>query len=190
MKFFNKSYLSFDPYETLEIKFDGPKLDAYTLARLNLDLHYISNKIALFDSNLYNFPFLKIGKYYPYSNWEQPQLIKLQIDEIKSGSFNEVVIFAVSAILSDAGARAILQGLATNIIWAISASGLRGIVIKSENNRFKEINSSDPFEIGPRLAETIKHLSNNSDNNCKLKFKSKSSNGEVNEIEININNQE
>lgn len=190
MKFFNKSYLSFDTSETLEIKFDGPKLDAYTLARLNLDLHYISNKVAIVNRNLYDLPFPRIYRYYPYFNWEPPQIIKLQIDEIKSSSLEELIIFVASAVLSDAGARAVLQGLATNIIWAISASGLRGIVIKSENNRFREISTSDPFEIGPQLADTIKHLSSISDKNCKLKFKSKSSNGEVNEIEININSDE
>ena len=186
-----EEYKSFEEPEVLEIDFDGPALDAYTLAHLNFTLHFISNKIALLDG--LSFPdssFRLFRRYYQFPFATQPQVVRLQVDKIETGSLHEVVTFLVATIYSDDAARAILQHLAANIIWAIGKSGLRGIRTKEKDNVPKELPPPDPFDIGPELGETIRHLSNNSKGKpCKLRFRRRGPDGKIDDLEIDINSQ-
>src|SRR5258708_26459043 len=105
-----EQYISLDKPEVLKIEFDGPPLDAYTLAHLNFTLHSISNKVALLDGRFFpEFPFHFVRRYYPFPFGAQPQVVRLRIDEIRAGSHQEVITFLVAAIFSDEAARAILH---------------------------------------------------------------------------------
>lgn len=183
-------YLSFEKTQTLEINFDGPHLDALTLAHLNFTLHLIVNKVAILDRRFFpEFPIWAISRrHYPFPYPEFPQIVRLEIDQLKSGSLQEIVTLAIAAVLSDEAARAILQHLAANVIWAIAKSGVRGIKSKLGKDESEETSRLDPFDIGPELAGTMKHIIDcNPGKSCRLKFRTKTREGDTYEAEIDFN---
>lgn len=178
-------YIGFERAEVLEIEFEGPPLDAYSLALLNFTLHSISNRVALLDGRVPEFPFRRFRRFYPITFAGQPQVVRLRVEQISSGSLQEVVTLLAAAIFTNDGARAILQNLSANIIWAIANSGLRGLRSRQMDERNNDLPPHDPYDIGPELAETIRHLSNtNRGKRCKLRLRSKRPNGDVHEVEI------
>jgi len=185
-------------YEELEeagqliIKIDGNSLDVYTLGVLQINLHYISNKVAywLLSQEGILEPTWRRPKYLSVKrSFSQIDIIKVKINEVKAGSWYESVRFFLATALAEPDIRAILQNLAANIIWAIGASGIRGIVTKPEIQPPKIypplLKRQDPIEIGPNLRETIMSLSQNN-NKGTLKFEHESNQEKI-KVEIKIN---
>lgn len=181
----SKKYLS----NNFNIFYDGPALDAYTLAHLNYTMHVIANKIAIIDSfRNYDAPFFKN---IPNRNfWNSDiDIVRLEIKDINSKhSIEEEIVITAITLLSSQWGQAILQNLSANIIWAIGKSGLK--MVKSKNSIDKDHSDGqiDPYEIGPNLANAIEKISKNSNGKpWKLKYKHYLPNGEKIDVLIDSN---
>jgi hypothetical protein len=119
----------------LDVQVSGDTLDAYTLGILNVNLQAIVDKVAAFllmRADLID-PISRRRFYYPpqYRRTIETygsRMVKVRVDHISAGSLYETLSFAIPAVLADPNVKAILQNLAANIVWAISISGVRGIV--------------------------------------------------------------
>lgn len=181
----SKNYLS----NNFNIFYEGPDLDAYTLAHLNYTMHVIANKIAAYDSySKYEFPFFyKPTKGYLWN--EDLDIVRLEIRNINSKhSIEEEIVITAITLLSSQWGQAILQNLAANIIWGIGNSGLKLIKSKKTIDKERIDEQIDPYEIGPNLAKTIEKISRNSNGKpWKVKCSKKSPDGEKIEVLIDSN---
>jgi hypothetical protein len=111
------------------------------------------------------------------------------VQSVKIGSWESSVVFAVKRVLADANVVAILQNLAANVIWAISACGVRGLRRKNVNppDTYVWRQRNDPIEIGPNLRDVMLALSDhNQGRECVLTFKHVRDNKESIEVSISI----
>ena len=182
---------------TLEISYSGRPLDLYTFGVVQLNVHDIVDKVAL---SLLS----QEGVIEP--TWKRPRylsqrpplpyqrIIEAEISQVEIGSLNEVIVFAIASILADPNVLAVLQNLAANVVWAIGASGVRGIQRRMSappNNYLWRRKDSDPIEIGANLREVLLALVEHNDgHNAELRIRSHTPNKEETEVVLLISRQE
>jgi len=180
----------------LEISYVGKPLDLYTFGVFHLNMHDIVDKVALgllSQEGLLE-PTWKRPRYLP----QRPPLpyqriVAAEIRQVSIGSLNEAITFAIASILADPNVVAILQNLAANVIWAISASGVRGIqrrMSNPPNNYLWRRRETDPLEVGANLRDVLIALAEHNDGqNAELRIKSRSPNREETEVVLVIRGQ-
>ncbi|EMI21550.1 hypothetical protein RMSM_01529 [Rhodopirellula maiorica SM1] len=178
----------------LDISFNGPSLDLYAMGVFHLNLQEIVDKVAygLLAKERALPPVLRHRPYYlapPYYRGSPP-LIKSLVASIKVGSLYETVSFVVATVLADQNSIAILNNLASDVIWAVGKSGIEG-VRRSNVDEMPEVRRDesrlpdDVFEIGPNLRDTITALADSGHNGAVLKLSSKrTKTTEAKEVEI------
>jgi hypothetical protein len=153
----------------LRIEWDGPRLDLYSIAILQLNLQEIVERVGFWIVSeaglLYPLP----GRSGPRRGWRglpswqpTPRFIRAVPDAILVGSLFQEVSFVIANVLADADMRAVLQNLAANVVWAIGASKVKGIrtVEGPPPPALREsYRERDPVEIGPNLRATVIALS-------------------------------
>lgn len=177
----------------LEIEYQGERLDLYTSGIFQLQMQDVIDKVALgllSQAGLIE-PTWRRAKYLPRQQVSiSDRLIRAEVRELHSGSLFEVVQFAVAIAIADPHVIAILQNLAANIIWAIGASGVRGIRqrIHHAPNEFRWYGRvDDPLEVGPNLRPILVALAeNNKLHRAELRFRTRTRYGEELETEIII----
>jgi hypothetical protein len=176
---------------TLEVEYIGDSLDLYAFGVLHLNVQYIVDKVAfglLSQEGLLE-PSWKRGRHLPrrYPS-VYPRFIKAEIREINVGSFSEAVVFAIATVLADPNVIAILQNLAANVIWAVGASGVRGVQRKMSPPPSTYLwRQKDPLEIGPNLRDVMLAIAeSNGGKESQIKFKYRAPNKETMEVTIVI----
>lgn len=149
----------------MEILYTGQPLDLYSFGVLHINMQDIVDKVAfglLSQAGLLE-PTWRRANYLPRRPFfSYPRMIRAEINTINIGSLSEGIFFAVAAVLADPNVIAVLQNLAANIVWAVGASGVRGIRHQGleRPNNFRWYNrDDDPVEIGPNLRDVIIALS-------------------------------
>lgn len=127
----------FQPLETagiLHVYWDGPPLDLYSMATVQLNLHDIIERVGFWIVSEAGFLYPSTGRFKPWRGWRAfpswqpaPRFIRAVPFNINVDSLSQQICFLIANILADADMRAILQNLAANIVWAIGASGVKGI---------------------------------------------------------------
>lgn len=135
-------------------------------------------------------PTWKRPRYLPLRQQTPHRYIRAEVESAKVGSWEALIAFSVAAVLADPNVIAILQNLAANVIWAVGASGVRGIRRKNATppDTFVWRQKQDPIEIGPNLRDVMLALAeNNQGRECVLTFKHNRKNRESVEVSISIN---
>jgi len=158
----------------LDVRVNGDTLDAYALGVLNLNLQAVVDKVAEFlltRADLVN-PLSRqrppnIPRYRRAIEIYGSRMVRTRVDHVSSGSLYETLSFAIPFVLADPNVRAILQNLAANIVWAISISGIRGIVKVSDQPEpsgpaqdisYRFATLPDIFEVGPNARDIIQTM--------------------------------
>ena len=181
------NYENIEEAGVLSIYFNGNKLDLYSLAIFQINLQEIVDEV----SNSYLQGMIKTlengrrnKKRFLFSNYSDSRIIRSEIRHIGSDSLTQEIGFQVSSVLADADVRAVLNGLASGIIFAILSCGVKGIFKKKKKRpeRFAYVPN-----VGENVRPIVQILSQNGGG--KLTFKSKIDNEveEIVEIEINSN---
>jgi len=158
-------YEYLDERANLSIEYKGKVLDSYTLGIFHLNLHEITEKVALelIDRNeILGISYHKFGYRYRRINFPRHlrKVIRAEVSEITVGSLSETIKFAVLATLSDPNTRAVLQGFVGNLLFAIISSGVRGITSNIRHNE-NIVVPNDPFDIGSNLRDVMIALAEN-----------------------------
>ena len=177
-------------YEELEqagklaIEFQGEKLDVYSLAIMQINVQEIIDEVL----HAYLHGMIKTHvsgernrRRFLFSHHSEARVLRSEIEKIHSSSLIEEIGFKVLSVVADSDVRAVLQSFAGGVVYAILASGVRGIIGKNKRK-------PERFAYVPNVAEymrpIIQVLSQNGGG--KLTFKAKI-NGETEEIiEIKI----
>lgn len=150
--------------QPLKISYEGESLDIVTLGVLQLQLQEITDKVAysllsredLFDREPRSYRPRRL-----YS-FEDDRIIKSQVKSIQSGSLEQEISFIVLSALADPDVRSVLLGVASNIVYAIGTSGVKGITKKilgrMDQNRPGRI---DPFNVSAFVRAIISVLVRN-----------------------------
>lgn len=176
--------------QPLKISYEGEPLDIVTLGMLQVQLQEITDKVAysllsredLFDRQPRSYRPRRL-----YS-FEDDRIIKGQVKSIKSGSLEQEISFIVLSALADPDMRSVLLGVASNIVYAIGTSGVKGITKKMlgrmDNNK---PNRTDPFNISAHIRAILSALVRNG-NGKKATLKISHQRGDEKlEIELVIN---
>lgn len=188
--------MQFQPLENanlLEIVYSGERLDLYTLGVFQLHMQNVIDKVSLgllSQAGLIE-PTWRRAKHLPRPQFPEPnRFVRAEIRELGTGSLWESVTFAVAAVMVDPHVIAILQNLAANVVWAVGASGVRGL---SRNflyapNDFRWFDrDDDPLEIGANLRPVLVALAeNNGLGRAELRFRTRNRHGEQMEAVIII----
>lgn len=180
----------------MEILYTGQPLDLYTFGVFHLNMQDIVDKVALgllSQAGLLE-PTWQRASYLPRRPFlSYPRLVRAEINEISVGSLSEGIMFAIAAVLADPHVVAVLQNLAANIVWAVGASGVRGIRqrrLEPPNNYRWYHRDDDPVEVGPNLRDVIIALSEyNEGRRSELTIRSGSPNRGQTEVTIVIDGQ-
>lgn len=176
----------------LEVEYEGKPLDVYAFGVLHVNLQDIIDKVAfwlLSQEGLLE-PTWKRPKYLPIK--PPPayrRFVRAEISEIKMGSLFETLSFGIAVVLADPDVRAVLQNLAANIVWAVGASRVRGIIsrVKKPPLDVPPLRRPDPFDVGPNLRDIILAIAESSNGeSADLRFKYQSPQGERMEVVIRI----
>ena len=140
--------------QSLQIVIYGDRIDALSLGVVVISLQRIVEKVT--HDLLYEEHILAPGwKWATYpSRWfqpEYPRFAQLEIVHAKEGSFLTDWAIAVLSTLNDPHVIAILDNLASNVVWAISMAGQKGVIQDISNrinvpSRFRRRNN-DPYQI-------------------------------------------
>ncbi len=156
----------------LSVSYSDSKLDLYALGILNTNLQSIVDKVTfnmlrthdLLASEEVVAKFEPILKPARFSEKKWPRhgpLVRAEVDRIKVGSLDQDTLFLLNTALTNADARAMLQGLAANVVWAIGASAARrfrnwrnGIHVSEESTQgaYPYHEGSAPYPGGPFAA--------------------------------------
>ena len=182
--------------QPLKINFICDTLDVATLGILQLQLQEITDKVAyssLLDDETVD-PRLLNRFYYPRDTYfssdsdrSYDRIIKAQVNYIRSGSLEQEVVFALSSILIDPDVRSVVLGVASNIVYAIGASGVEGVTKKVFGKlATNKTNTIDPFNISNNVRTILKAMaSNGNSEKMILKISHQRGNEKV-EVEIQI----
>ena len=175
--------------QPLRISYSGETLDTVTLGVLQLQLQEITDKVAysllarenLLDNQQRSFRPRRL--YF----LEDDRIVKSQVNYIKSGSLEQEITFVVLSILADPDVRSVLLGVASNIVYAIGTSGVKGIARKVfgrlENGKTSRV---DPFNISSNVRAILRAMAaNGNGGKMTLKISHQRENEKV-EVEIQI----
>ncbi len=181
-------YETLEDSQPLQIDYAGPTLDAMTLGVLQVQLQEITDKVAyglLARENLFEHQQSPRPRRLYFL--DDDRVVKARVSQIQSGSLQEGITFAVLSVLADPDVRSVLLGVASNIVYAIGASGVKGIARQAlgrlESDRPKR---SDPFGIAANVRTILRAMASNSNGGkMTLKFSHQRGNEKV-EVEIQI----
>ncbi|MCG8345886.1 MAG: hypothetical protein MI685_12120 [Chlorobiales bacterium] len=109
------------------------------------------------------------------------RIIRAEIKSINVGSLIENVCFLIPAVLADPNVRAVLQGLASNIIYAIGTSGVRGVIYNDDSNQ----KSKSYTDVGDNVRGIAQILAENEGG--KICFESEYPSGDKETVTIEVN---
>ena len=183
-------YEMLEEVQPLKISYEGETLDIVTLGVLQLQLQEITDKVTYSLLSREDLLDQQPRSYRPrrlYS-FEDDRIVKSQVKSIKSGSLEQEISFIVLSALADPDVRSVLLGIASNIIYAIGTSGVKGITKKMlgrmDNNKPNRV---DPFNISAHLRVILRALTTNG-NGKKARLKISHQRGDERlEIELVIN---
>ncbi|HBY94688.1 MAG TPA: hypothetical protein DEP84_12130 [Chloroflexi bacterium] len=146
----------------IEMGIIGERVDLLSLGVIQINLQRIADKVA--HDLLVAEGILAPGwrwSNYP-SRWfqpEYPRFVQLDVAQAHAGSFDSTLAIAVLATLADPHAVAILENLASNVIWAIGTSGLRGVTREFAHHlpvpsRFRR-QDRDPYQVEALVRDSI-----------------------------------
>jgi hypothetical protein len=150
-------------YETLEeagelhFSIRGASLDLEAMATIHAHLLLIIDRVTA--SQLYDAATQEPFRSPRPLPGRRP--IRTQIASLKSGSLYETFQFLVLTVFSDPDARAVLQNLAANAIWAIGGTGVRGIVASPGSihtqppRRGRRVRGRDPRQVAASVREIL-----------------------------------
>lgn len=149
----------FDDAGRLEISWDGPPLDLYGMAMLQLNLSDIVEQVVRWHlhDRVIAFPPLRRP-----TSWRglvrsrtAPEVVRAIPRVVRVGSLFQEVSFVIASMMADNDVRAVLQNLAANTVWAIGASRVRGVEggPQSAPKGFlpSVSNQVDPVDVGPNV---------------------------------------
>lgn len=125
------------------------------ICRSDIDMaFYLLSQEGLLDPTWRRPRYLPAKQVTPYRRF-----IRANISDIRQGSLIEAISFSVAVVLAEPNVIAVLQNLAANVVWAIGASGVRG-VIPQRRKPPMDINvppmrRSDPLDIGPNTRDMM-----------------------------------
>lgn len=189
-------FVRLDEVGTLEIFYEGTPMDLYSFGIFHLNMQDIVDKVALgllSQAGLLE-PTWRRASYLPQRPFlSSPRLVRAEVNQVSVGSLAEGISFAIAAALADPGVIAVLQNLTANIVWAIGASGVRGIRAHtgSQPNNYRWFGKNvDPIEVGPNLRDVLLALAeHNAGHRSELTIRSGSPNRGQTEVTIVINGQ-
>lgn len=162
----------------LEVEFVGGNVDLVSLGVTCISLQRITEKVVhdlLASERVLTTGWRRRG--YP-TRWlwpEYPRFVQLEVTEAKAGSFQSALTFTILSALADPHVIAILENLSANVLWAIGASGIRGITreLKSRLPTPPKLQrqDNDPFHV-QSLVRDIILVAGQSDNVKAIRFKS------------------
>ncbi len=171
----------------LSIKFNGHKLDAYSLGMLQINFQEIIDKVAYASFNIRDIERNRFHRYRsrrllpPYSGFP---IIKAEVQSISSGSLYEDICFLIPAVLADPDVRAVLTGLAANIIYSIGTSRIKNLQADEIEKLPRPKYNKNP-NIDENMRDITLILAENGGG--KITFKSKTPRGGEKEVTIQIN---
>lgn len=179
----------------LEVRYDGPPLDAYSFGVLQINLHEMAEKIAtrfLIQEGVLDGiqPLWRFGRTrFGYAFAGEP-ILRLHLAELSQGSIDEVLRVAVLGIVADPFARSVLSGVIANMISGISSTGLGSLAARIRGPRNQQLpRGRDSFEVGPNVRAVVKALAENS-NGSRVRLRLRRRHGDMSdEVEIDINPQ-
>ena len=163
--------MRYEPLEEaghLTIKYEGPDLDLYSFALLQLHLQGIIDRVAYADlERLYRFSssvrrYRRTGFFYDH---EPQSIVRSEVSRLEYGSYELELSFFIASF-ADPDLRAALQGFAGNVIYAISRSGLNVVrrYLRGEPRGQKNRDGSrDLFDVGPNIRGIVKQVSESID---------------------------
>ncbi len=176
----------------LEIDCNVDTLDLFAVGVLHINLQDILDKTAfwLLSEERFLEPTWRRPKYIP-RRAPYERIVRAQVEEIKAGSLLEILSMSVAAVLADPNVRAVLQNLFANAIWAMGASGIKGIHSRPEEPPRKLPppfrRRRDPLDVGANLREIALALAERCDGKTiELKFSHETSPQERTELVIRI----
>lgn len=157
---------------SLHILYEGPPLDLAAMGTMALEFQTMSDRVAialLARAGLIEIPqpwllyrrpapFIRPRPAGPFAT-DELRPVRVMVQRISSQSpLQQDLIFAVATIFADPNARAVLQGIAANIVTGIGATGLRGLrrLFKSESSEPEHV-----VAIGPHLRSLAAALARN-----------------------------
>jgi hypothetical protein len=150
----------------LRIEYEGPPLDASALGILQLQLQEIVDKVAtelLARDRLLDPRDPRSRRRGVYGRSEE-RVVKIKVEQIQSGSLFQEVSFWVQSVLADPDMRSVLLGVASNIIYAISSSGVRGITRRIPIPRDLLPQRQSDFDVGANVRAIVQALSASGEN--------------------------
>jgi len=175
--------------QPLNIILDGPILDTMTLGVLQMQLQEITDKVTyallareeLFEQQQ------RSNRPRRLYFLDDDRIVKARVSQIHSGSMHEEVTFAVLSVLADPDVRSVLLGVASNIVYAIGTSGVKGVVRRAFGRREHEkTNRVDPFNVSANVRVMLRAMAANS-NGGKMTLKLSHQHGDEKiEVEIQI----
>jgi hypothetical protein len=168
----NMKYAHLEEAGTLSLLYDGPLLDLLTLGTMQIEMQGMADRVAtalLAREGLVDVdrPWLMFRKPQPFIRQrsfgrvltDEPVPVRLVSRRIRCESpLEQDLIFLVPAILADPDVRAVLQGIAGNIVTSVAASGIRGL--KSLCN-WGTSRSAHPVDLGPEVRRLAMALARN-----------------------------
>jgi hypothetical protein len=123
----------YEPLEeagTLSVVYSGPALDLFAIGVLQANLQEIFDKVAFWlsaEAGLVS-PDPRRRPWRGLPPWQPPpRIVRGELKHIAVGSLTQEIAFVLAAVLSDPDVRAILQGFAGNVVFAIARTGLQSI---------------------------------------------------------------
>jgi hypothetical protein len=175
----------------LEIEVRGGPLDAYAIGVLHLNVQDITDKLALWllsEEGLLD-PTWRRPRNLPAKYvWGYPRLLRARIDRVREGSFIEAVSFWVAEAVRDPTVAAVLVGIASNFVWALGHSGVRGIVshfAKPPSDR-PPVRRTDPVAVAPNAREIVVVFADGHDSPIEIIFRAHGPQNEHQETMISI----
>lgn len=138
------------------IHYDGETLDAMAVGILHTHLQLIVEGVA--HEMLVREGFLASSSRQPWarSRARKSPPVRVVVNQIGTGSLIETVSFVVSPLLGDANVLAVLQGLATNVVWELLRCGVPGVrALKSIDPPPARDNKRSPKHTATLLREVI-----------------------------------
>jgi len=154
------------------VYYDGPILDLLTLGTLQIELQGMADRVALAllarDGLIdVDKPWLLFRKPQPFirprstgrSATDDVVPVRVMCQRIRSESpLEQDMIFMIPALLADPNARAVLQGIAANILTGIGATGLRGL---TSTFRWSSSPLQHSVDLGPEVRRLAMALAKN-----------------------------
>jgi hypothetical protein len=180
---------------SLEVAYEGARLDLYALGVVHINLQEIIDKVAYWSLSQEGIlePTWRRPKYLPPRfTRASPRLVRAELESIRLGSLFETIMFSVASVLADPNTIAILNNLAANTIWAAGLSGIRGVRQRwNQRQQPPDVpplrRENDPFDVGPNLRDMMLAVSENNNAPSVLKLSCKrTKTTETLEVEIQI----